>query len=165
MAIGCAATSIVVVVLLVGFGFAASRSIDWGPPSRGMASGADLRPLPDGVEEAGEQVGENGSCGGNGKGWHLCERRLRVRMAGKSQADLAKLLADHYSSLGHEMVEQSRGSGSLFGPRSCPPGDGLCLYVDEPDDRSSYPSLFDHIREKPAPGDVEIVANTWSYYV
>jgi hypothetical protein len=164
-AIGCGVAAAIAFVVIIGAVIAGFRSVDWGPPARGMASANDLRPLPEGVEVVGEQVGENGSCGGNGKGWHQCQRLLRVRMTGKSEAELARLLADHYRTLGHEMVDQSPGSGAWYGPVGCPPGESLCLYIEEPTDQSDWPDSIEHLRDRPRPGDVDVVARTWSYYI
>jgi len=81
------------------------------------------------------------------------------------------MLADHYRSSGHEMADLRSAAGAggdrLFGPASCDEADGdrLCLYIEEPNDQSDWPSGVNAIPEPPGPGDVDVVARTWAYYL
>lgn len=169
---GCLAAVAVGLVLVVAVAVIFVVTTDWGPHARGLASTEDVRPLPSGVVVVAERAGDgHGSCGGNGDGWHPCERRLRVRMPGVSRQELAQMLADHYRSSGHEMADLRSAAGAggdrLFGPASCDEADGdrLCLYIEEPNDQSDWPSGVNAIPEPPGPGDVDVVARTWAYYL
>ena len=146
-------------------------SIDWGPGARGLADPEDVRPFPAGIEVVGEAAGDGfGGCGGNGDGWHVCERRVRVRMPETSRAELARLLADHYRAAGHEMDDLDAGGagdGRLFGPKSCdgPDGELRCLYLEVPVDRSGLPTGGEQLAGAADDAAVDIVAITWAYYL
>lgn len=148
---------------LVVWGFA---SVDWGPPARGLARPEDVRPLPDGTEV----VGEYAECGGNGKGWHKCERRVRVRMGGVSRAELASRLADSYRSRGYRMDDlrstaRDDTDSPLYGWTGCmssvSKADGLCLSVNTPEDGSQFSRIPDQVGS----GDVEVSAESFTYFI
>ena len=170
-ATGCLAGAAVAGVLAVSAFAMVFVVTDWGPPARGLAGPEDVRPLPAGVEVVAEVAGDgSGGCGGNGDGWHVCERRVRVRMPETSREELAQLLADHYRDAGHEMddlLASVATDGRLFGPQSCdePDGERLCLYLEVPEDQSGWPTGVEHIADAPDDAEVDVVAMTWAYYL
>lgn len=134
--------------------------------SGGVASLESVRPLPGGAEVIIEQA----ACPGNGKGWHLCERRLRFRAAGVSRVELGSAIADHYRSIGHvmERLKQDCGgqpcdSAISWGDPACrgrEPSGAVCLFVQDPQYMSENGVEIDE-----RPGDVDVVAESWTYFL
>jgi len=164
--IGCLAAAVAVVAIVGVLLVLAFRSVDWGPPARGLATPEDVRPLPDGAEV----VGEYAECGGNGKGWHTCERRIRVRMTGKSQGELANLVADLYRSRGTRMddlrsTKRYNADNPLYGWTDCmssiSKADGLCISINTPEDGSR----LNRIPGPVAPDEVDVSAESFIYFI
>ena len=141
-------------------------TIGWSLQHAGGVAAPDaVRPLPEGATLVVEQAG----CPGNGKGWHLCERRLRFRAAGASRTELGAAIADHYRATGHVMERLTHECGARpcdsivsWGDPACigrePSGD-VCLFVRDPEYLSE-----DGVELDEQPGDVDVVAESWANF-
>jgi hypothetical protein len=105
----------------------------------GPAERAELLPLPAGVQ----LVNEAADCPGNGDGWLLCVREVRLRQPGLDRNQLRQKVIDHYASTDHPLRRLSTDDkyctwfndscAGTVGEPDClaqKPSKGLrCLYV------------------------------------
>ena len=110
----------------------------------GVADAGDLRPLPKGVAVVHESTDAE-ACPGNGNGWFLCDRTVRLRDDGDRSDELLVRVVEHYRSEGHELeplseaglhgIADGRAPRHGFGRRGClddgPRGRVRCLVVTD----------------------------------